>query len=387
MKDKILVVGQLPPPYHGSNVMAKIMLQALDTEGYQVIFVDKSFAKSVETIGKPSPRKILRVPVLAIEILIACLFKRPSICIYFIAVGKSAFLVDAFLLFFLRLCRLPYILRFGGKGFYNLQDEGFIWKLLVSHTLSNALGGIVKGETMKLDVNLFIPNDRLVFVPNGLENRLFVSQRTHNRYIQVLFLSNLIPSKGPFEVLKAANIIVKQNTNVHFILAGADSSQLFTQQLGSYIVDNGLDEYVTMPGGVYGKEKVKLMASSDIFIFPTYYKYEVFPSVIIEAMSWGLPVISSTEGAIPEIVQDGITGFIVNPKSPKQIADKILTLVNNPDLRKKVGMEGRKVFETKYTLEAYAKNIDDGITFFLDKLEYNKTSKSQILSKNRKLWS
>jgi len=106
MKDKIIVIGQLPPPYHGSNVMAKAMLSALKTEGYQINFINKSFAKSIETLGKPSLRKILRVPVLAIEILIACLFKRPAMCIYFIAVGKSAFLVDALLLFLIRLSLL-----------------------------------------------------------------------------------------------------------------------------------------------------------------------------------------------------------------------------------------------------------------------------------------
>ena len=182
---------------------------------------------------------------------------RPAMCIYFIAVGKSAFLVDAFLLFLLRLCRLPYILRFGGKGYYELQNEGFIWHFFVSSTLSNALGGIVLGETLKWDVNSFIPDERLIYVPNGIENHSFVSQSTQNNNIQVLFLSNLDPSKGPFEVLKAANIVVKQNTNVRFVLAGADSSQSFTQKLRSYIVDNGLDEYVTMPGRVSWRRKRK----------------------------------------------------------------------------------------------------------------------------------
>ena len=56
-------------------------------------------------------------------------------------------------------------------------------------------------------------------------------------------------------------------------------------------------------------------------------------------MSWNLPVISSAEGAIPEIVRDGITGYIVNPKSPEEIADKILTLANNPGLRLENGNE------------------------------------------------
>ena len=297
---------------------------------------------------------------------------RPAMCIYFIAVGKSAFLVDAFLLFLLRLCRLPYILRFGGKGYYELQNEGLIWHFLVSSTLSNALGGIVLGETLKWDVNSFIPDERLICVPNGIENHSFVSRNTQNNNIQILFLSNLHPSKGPFDVLKAANIVVKQNTNVRIVLAGADSSQSFTQSLRSYIVDNGLDEYVTMPGRVYGEEKEKLFETSDIFVFPTYFERETFGIVNIEAMSWGLPVISCNEGSISEVVQDGITGFIVNPKSPKEIADRVLELVNDPDLLRKMGMKGRELFKSKYTLEAFARNLDGAISFFGDILKSDK---------------
>lgn len=364
MKKKILVVGQYPPPYHGSNVMAKVTVSTLEKTGYKVIFVNKSFAKSIETIGKPSLRKILRIPVLAFELFIATLFRRPAICLYFLACGKSAFLIDTFLLLILRISRIPYILRFGGKGFYKLQNEGFIWHFLVSLTLSNAIGGIILGHALKADVNLFIPSERLVYVPNAIKRRSSFSRMNHNKYIQVLFLSNLHPTKGPFDVLRAANLLIKQNINVRFVLAGADSSLTFTERLKSYINDKGLDEYVTLLGTVYGEEKNKLFAASDIFVFPTYYERETFGIVNIEAMSWGLPVISTSEGAIPEIVIDGITGYIVKPKSPEAIADKILTLVDNPDLRKKMGIEGREVFKSKYTLEAYTKNLDRAITFF-----------------------
>ena len=69
MKGKILVVGQFPPPFHGSNVMAKLTVTTLEREGYQVIFIDKSFAKSIDTIGRPSLRKIIRIPVLHLSLL------------------------------------------------------------------------------------------------------------------------------------------------------------------------------------------------------------------------------------------------------------------------------------------------------------------------------
>jgi len=368
MNKRILIIGQLPPPFHGSNVMAKLTVSSLKNEMYQVKFIDKSFSKNIETIGKPSLRKIVRIPGLAIEIIIACLFKPPKLCLYFIACGKPAFLIDTFLLFIVRICGIPYILRFGGKGFYALQKENFFWHRLVSYSLSNALGGIILGQSIKRDVNLFISNERLVYVPNGTENRLFYRKKEKDKKIQILFLSNLHPSKGPLDVIKAASIVIKQNTKVSFILAGADFSSNYTKLLKSYIKKKGLDEYVTMQGAVHGKEKDNLFSKSDIFVFPTYYERETFGIVNIEAMSWGLPVISSTEGAIPEIIQDGINGFIVNPKSPVQIAEKILFLINNSELRKKMGIESRKIFESKYSIKAYEKNLDRAIKFFLKKI-------------------
>jgi glycosyltransferase involved in cell wall biosynthesis len=366
---KILIVGQLPPPYHGSNVMAKSMLSALALKGYKTIFVDKLFAKSIDTIGKPTLRKIFRVPVLAFQIIMTCMFKRPVMCIYFIAVGKSAFIIDAFLLLLIRSCQVPYILRFGGKGYRELQNESFIWKFIVSHTLSKALGGIVLGQIMKGDVNMFISNHKLVYVPNGVVVNQTELNKKNSKQVQILYLSNLVPSKGALEYLKAADIVIRKHHNVRFILAGVASSQSFSDRLRYYIASNKLDGYVKMPGGVIGEQKEKLLASSDIFVFPSYFKYEVFGTVNIEAMGFGLPVISSKEGAISETVEDGVNGFIIDPKSPEDIADKISILVNNPDLRQKMGIKGREIFKSKYSLEAYARNLDCAIMYFGDILQ------------------
>lgn len=362
MSTKILIVGQLPPPYHGSNVMTEMTLRALQQAGYKSVFVNKSFSKDMKTIGRFSIRKLLRIPILALLLLKARIVEQPKLCIYFIGCSKGAFLVDAFLVFLLRVYRLPYILRFGGKGFRDLQNQSLFWRLLVSVTLSNALGGIVVGETLKEDVDLFISRDRLVTVPNAIEWQPLMRQPLRKEYVQVLFLSNLTPSKGPMEFLKAAKIVIHQEKSIRFVLAGAVWSQPFYQELQSYISNAELSDFVEMPGGVYGEQKEDLFSSSDIFVFPTY--YETFGIVNVEAMRAGLPVISSPEGAIPEVVQDGVTGYIVNPKNPEEIADRILRLVRDADLRERMGRAGREAFESKYTLSAYARNLDVAICFF-----------------------
>ena len=369
---RVLVVGQLPPPYHGSNVMAEIMLSSLKTKGYRVAFIDKGFSKSISNIGKLTLHKLVRIPFLGLEILVKSLLTKPALCIYFPAVGKSTFFLDAIYLFIIRMCKIPYVLRFGGKGYSLLQKEGLFWKKIVAASLSNAMGGIVLGNNMKWDVNSYINEKNLINVPSGVPEPSVKQRINNDGNIRVLYLANLHPTKGPFEVLKAAKIVVEKQKNIRFILAGAFSSNLFKEKIHSYIVNNGLANYISLPGSVHGKQKEFLFSSSDIFVFPTYFEREVFGTVNVEAMSYGLPVISSPEGAIPEIVQNGETGFIVNPKSPEEIAEKILFLANNSPFRKVMGDKAKKVFEQKYTLKVHAASLDRAVKHFLKLSHDNK---------------
>ena len=104
-----------------------------------------------------------------------------------------------------------------------------------------------------------------------------------------------------------------------------------------------------------GKKKNELMYSNDIMILPT--KRDYFPTVILEAMRCGMPVISTREGAIPEIVDDGQNGFLVEKNSPHQIAEKIEYLINNPKIMDEMGQKGRKKYLENYTLDKFEQNM------------------------------
>ena len=74
-------------------------------------------------------------------------------------------------------------------------------------------------------------------------------------------------------------------------------------------------------------------------------------------MQFGLPVISTYEGAIPEIVENNKTGFLVEKKNPEELANKIEFLINNQDLRIKMGVAGKEKFYNQYTLEIFENNL------------------------------
>lgn len=92
-------------------------------------------------------------------------------------------------------------------------------------------------------------------------------------------------------------------------------------------------------------------------LFSTFYHNECFPLVLLEAMEHGLPCISTTEGGIPGIVDDGKTGFLVPKHDVAVLADKILLLLNDSGLRSNMGKVGREKFEKEFTLEVFEKRM------------------------------
>src|SRR5439155_3502169 len=106
-----------------------------------------------------------------------------------------------------------------------------------------------------------------------------------------------------------------------------------------------------------GRAKERLFAEADIFVFPTYYRAESFPLVILEAMSFGLPVVSTYEGAIPEIVIDGVTGHIVPRRDSAELAARLEYLILNPQARLTLGRNGRQRFMENYTMERFHESV------------------------------
>ena len=220
-----------------------------------------------------------------------------------------------------------------------------------------------------MDVDKYIPSKRLFVLPNAiadieLENLKF--DCNCQEVVKIVFLSNLEPSKGPMEFLKMAKSLVEKRKDVKFILAGPKISEPFQKKIINYIRKEGLSDFIEMPGGIYGTEKEKFFHESDIFVFPTYYDLEAFPLVNLEAMRAGLPVVSSDEGSIPEMVIDGLNGYIVDPKNEEQLADRVLRLIEDSELRSNMGKAGRRIYEDSFTINAYEKRLEQGLKFFFE---------------------
>lgn len=172
---------------------------------------------------------------------------------------------------------------------------------------------------------------------------------------KVIFVGKLIPNKGVEYLLRAASIVRKKHPEVKFLVVGPVSFEYDAMNRWLDMVnDLGLQKNVVFAGGLSDESLSSAYASSDIFCFPTL--RESFGMVIAEAMSSGLPVITTDMDVLREVV--GNSGFLVKPKDVQGISDKITLLIENEILRQKMSkksLQRSKTFEIKKIMKEYEK--------------------------------
>jgi len=129
------------------------------------------------------------------------------------------------------------------------------------------------------------------------------------------------------------------------------------EQFSLLLEDLRLQDVVRYVGAKYGAEKEGFLASADLFAFPTFHSPECFPLVILEAMSFGLPIVTTSEGAIPDMVEDGVNGFLVPQRDVTTLADRLALLLTSRETREKMGARGREKFLQRFRIETFEANI------------------------------
>lgn len=156
-----------------------------------------------------------------------------------------------------------------------------------------------------------------------------------------MFLGALTKNKGVFDIIQAIGSINKNRISYVFVGAGD------INQFEDYTKNKGMDKQIRFTGKISDMEKDEILLQSDIFVLPSYAEGQ--PLSILEAMSAGLPVVSSTVGSIPEVVIDGENGYLIEPGDIKKLAEKISALAGDPTLRKKISehnyLQARKLYD------------------------------------------
>jgi glycosyltransferase involved in cell wall biosynthesis len=172
----------------------------------------------------------------------------------------------------------------------------------------------------------------------------------------ILFVGHFGLRKGIFFVIRALKRIKAEFPDVHLLCVGGTPAWLGQNEYKRVLRDetqrNGVDDCVTLLDAVKNRELVEFYRHSEVFVLPTY--YEAFPKVVVEAMACGKPVVATRTGGIPELVEEGETGFLVPFGSPEAISQKLLLLLGDRDMRASMGRRGRESVERRFTWHAVA---------------------------------
>lgn len=172
----------------------------------------------------------------------------------------------------------------------------------------------------------------------------------------VLSVGRLYARKGLFTLIESATLVVRKFGNVKFIIAGKGLSNEMAK-LVNYAVKLGVKENLVFTGYFPDKKLPRLYQAADIFAFSTF--YENLPFAVLEALSTGLPVVTTRVGGIPEMIESGRNGFLVEPFNSRELAEKILFYLEHPAEAAEMALSARRTIEERFDWRLIVKKVLD----------------------------
>ena len=356
---RILFILHLPPPLHGPAVIGEYIKHSdLINNCFDCHFLNLSISASINDLGSTSSSKFLRFLKLIWDVKKQLIFNRPDLCYITLNSIGSGFYKDSVIALLIKLFRVKRVYHFHNKGITNRKIcffEDLLYKLVF-----RGAEVILISKSLYYDFKRYVPENRIHYCTNGIPDKRLQAKRNGQpapgTLCSLLFFSNLIESKGLYILLDACKMLNEKNLDFKCIIAGRQGD-ISPSQLMNKIEVMGLAGHINYAAEKSGYDKEQLFSSADVFVHPTF--SDCLPLVILEAMQHSLPVVSTFEGAIPDAVDDGISGILVPVKDPSALAEKLEFLIINPETRIKMGSAGRKKYEREFTLEKFEKRLTE----------------------------
>jgi glycosyltransferase involved in cell wall biosynthesis len=357
VKKRLVVIGPVPPQYHGVTVsttlvLANRLLQAV----FDVHHVDTSDDRSGKNIGRWDLRNMLLATRALIRL--ARSLRDPSDVVYLpLSQNVAGFVRDSLLVHIaaLRGCRIAVHLRGGEfRAFY--EGSPRLLRNWIRRTLSRVTSVAVMGDSLRWVFEGLVPSDRIAVVPNGTPEP--VADGAVRDVATVLFLSNLRRRKGVVEAVEAARLVVREHAAARFLFVGEWEDESLERELRALAADAG--GRIRFQPPVAGPEKDRLLASASVMLFPPI-EAEGHPRVVIEALAVGMPVIATDRGAIRDTIVDGSCGFLLEEAVPSELAAQVVRLLENDDLRCRMGRAARARYLDAFTQERTDRTFVDWI--------------------------
>lgn len=325
-------------------------------QAFDARYINLGTSRTIDEIGKNPLKKVGAYLGIMGSTFKQLLFFKPDVLYLAITAKGIGFYKDVVIAFLAKLFGVPLVLHFHNKGVSDHQDR-FLDHLLYEMLFKNTKV-ILLSKYLYCDIKKYVKEAAVFYCPNGIPDIKLQpkDERPKDDCIQLLFLSNLIESKGVFVLLEACKQLQVKQLSFHCTFIGGEGD-ITAQQFQEKVTALGLGNAVHYAGRKQGIEKEAAYRQADVFVLPTYYGNECFPLVLLEAMQFGLPIVSTFEGGIPDIVENGLTGFLVRQRDAMALADALEDLIHNAALRSQMGAAGKAKQEQNFRLGQFENNI------------------------------
>ena len=351
---RILFYGSVPPPLHGASYANSLFVSAPWPEGVEIRHVNCYLSRSLEEMNRFSPLKLFRFLRGMGRLLWDSLTFSPDWVVVPVAFNRGSFLKDGMAVLLMGALRRRVVLWCHGQGYKPLRSGGgALMRLLRRAVMAVPSAVVTPSRQAGLD-NAFQSEfqTRWRTIPYGIPDLQRLSPPIKGEGVRILFLSNMLQTKGWKTLWEAACNLCLRHDGLSFDFYGQETAEISTEELESFFAQGPCPGRIRYRGPAFGETKESAFAQADIFCFPTYYPYETFGIVLVEAMRAGLPLVASRYSGIPEILSEGEGGLLVSPNNVEDLETEIERLLLDPSLREAMGSFNRRRFESRYTMQA-----------------------------------
>lgn len=264
-------------------------------------------------------------------------------------------------LVYCKISRIPYIIFSG--AIKKVTDKSFLRYFVRRILISQAAAYIVYGtRAKKYLIGMGAKLNKMFIAFNTINIKFYSSKENTSRItkdnnlamskenINIIYVGQLIKRKGLTNLLESLKFVEEKYNNFRLYLIGTGPLETSLKELSR---DLKINRYIKFCGFKTIRELKKIYYQADLLILPSF--FEIWGLVINEAMAVGIPVIASKyAGAVDDLIDDGINGFVVDPYNIQKLADAINTLIGNPKLRKNMGKNAKKKIVKRFTPEKSA---------------------------------
>ena len=203
--------------------------------------------------------------------------------------------------------------------------------------------------------DIYKMNSRIITVNNGTDTNFFIpKERNDMDEPYILYTGRLYSRKGLVDLIESAKYVCQEHSDIKFILTGKGPNKKYLEQR---INELGLKKNIYFAGFVARPKLLEYYQNATVYVLPSY--YEGLPTTLLEAMSCGIPSIATDVEGSSELITDGETGLLVPPRNPKRLADAILRLLDDEELRKRISINARKHIVDNYDWEIIIDKIEE----------------------------